>query len=65
MIRESAAIDDPLLLDVSRVGLLYTGMATLTADPFSKLERNIVRLRLEYEALPWVRDVRGAYSISA
>lgn len=46
------------------LGPLYVGTGTVMADPYSKLERNLVRLRVEIEALAFVRDIRGGYLIA-
>ena len=53
-----------VLLDPALLGPLYVGTGTVMADPYSKLERNLVRLRVEVEALAFVRDFRGAYLIA-
>jgi hypothetical protein len=43
---------------------LYVGTGTVLVDPYSKRERNLVRLRVEIEALAFIRDARGAYLIA-
>ena len=59
VIRESESVTDPAIL-----GPLFVGTGTVLVDPYSSMERNVVRLRVEIEALAFVRDARGAYVIS-
>ena len=54
-----------MLIDPAVLGVLYTGTGTILADPYSAMERNLVRVRIEGEALFHVRDVAGAYVIAA
>jgi hypothetical protein len=63
-IRESESITDPILIDPVLIGPLAIGTGTVMADAFTKMERNIIRLRVEIEALAFVRDPRGAYVIA-
>jgi hypothetical protein len=53
----------PLLIDRAILGVVYSGMATFLADPFSGLDTNEVRLRVEMEALLHIRDIAGAFLI--
>jgi len=52
-----------MLIDPAVLGVLYTG--TILTDPYSAMERSLVRVRIEGEALFHVRDVAGAYVIAA
>ncbi len=61
---ESPAVDDPILIDPARLGVLLTGAGSLVADPYSGLERNVVRLRCEVEAVAHIRSAAGAYVIA-
>lgn len=48
------------------LGVLYRGRASILVDPYSGMDTNDVRLRVEMEALLHVRDViAGAYVIEA
>ena len=60
---EVPGLTKPLLIDPTAAGVLYLGAARVFADPFSGLAKNEVRLRVECEALMWVRDANGLYSI--
>ena len=62
---EAAGLSAPTLLDPAILGAMYTGMATVLADPFTSLDTNEVRLRIEMEGLLHVRDIQGAYVIDA
>jgi hypothetical protein len=64
VIRESEAVGDPVLIDPAIIGALHVATGTVTPDPYSKLERNLVRVRVEIEALFFGRDHRGAYLIT-
>jgi hypothetical protein len=64
VIRESESVSDPTLLDPAILGPLFVGTGTVLVDPYSSMERNVVRLRVEIEALCFVRDARGAYVIA-
>jgi len=63
VIRESETVTNPTLLDRALLGPLYVGTGSVLVDPYSSMERNVVRLRVEIEALAFVRDARGAYVI--
>ena len=54
-----------MLIDPAVLGVLYTGTGTILTDPYSAMERNLVRVRIEGEALFHVRDIAGAYVIAA
>jgi hypothetical protein len=54
----------PVLLDPMILGAMYSGMAMVQADPFTGLDTNEVRLRVEAEALCHIRDIQGAHVIS-
>lgn len=62
---ESPTVTDPLVIDPVVLGVLYTGIGTILTDPFSSMQKNLVRVRLEGEALFHVRDIAGAYVIAA
>jgi hypothetical protein len=40
-----AAVSDPLLVDPRAVGLDYSGEGSVLVDPYSSMERNLVRAR--------------------
>jgi hypothetical protein len=61
---ESPAVDDPLVLDPARLGVLYAGTGTILADPYSGMESNLVRVRVEVEAYLHVRNDASAYVIA-
>jgi hypothetical protein len=61
---ESPTVTDPLVIDPVVLGVLYTGTGTILTDPYSSMERNVVRVRVEGEALFHVRDIAGAYVIA-
>ena len=55
-----------MVLDPAMLGVLYRGRASILVDPYSGMDTNDVRLRVEMEALLHVRDViAGAYVIEA
>jgi hypothetical protein len=45
--------------------LLYVGDASGLVDPYTKLERNLVRIRVEIERLLHVRNIDGALVLDA
>ena len=59
-------MDDPLLVDPLRLGVVYTGGGTLLVDPFGpNLKVNQVSIRAEAEAQFHVRNaLQGAYVIA-
>ncbi|MCW3064782.1 MAG: hypothetical protein JWN32_1954 [Solirubrobacterales bacterium] len=60
---ESPTISAPLLLDPALLGVFYSAMGTILADPYTGLTSNQVRVRVEIDGLLHVRDVSGAYLI--
>jgi hypothetical protein len=52
---------EPVLLDPEMLGLLYTASGRLLVDPFSAMDTNEVRLRLEFDGLTHVRNISGAF----
>ena len=62
---ESPTVADPLVIDPALLGVLYTGIGTLLTDPYSSMEKNLVRVRLEGEALFHVRDIAGCHVIAS
>jgi len=59
VIRESESVTDPTLLDPAILGPLYVGTGTVLADPYSSMERNVVRIRVEVEALAFRAKCSG------
>jgi hypothetical protein len=57
-------LDKPTLLDPLTLGYLYLGGARFQVDPWSGLDTNLLRARLECEVLLHVRNAVGAYRIS-
>jgi hypothetical protein len=55
----------PILIDPTILGVNYYSLGTLLVDPFSKAQTNQVNVRLEFDVLFHVRDVSGAYALSA
>ncbi len=60
---ESEAVDKPLILDPLRLGILLTGAGSILSDPYSGMERNLIRLRCEVECVASIRSATGAYVI--
>jgi hypothetical protein len=60
-----AAGADPLLIDSSRLGVLYQGLLKFAADPYSGFRENLVTLRLEINVLMHVRLATAAHRIAA
>ena len=63
LVRETPELagDDPLLLDVGRLGVLYTGSGSIVIDPYGdNLRHNLVAARVELGARAHVRDILGA-----
>jgi hypothetical protein len=63
-VREVPSVSDPLLVDPTRLGVLYSGGGSVLVDPYSSLQTNQVRVRVELEAEPHVRDLLGAFVIA-
>ena len=63
-IRESEAIEDPILLDPALIGPLHVATGTVLYDPYTGMKRNVVAVRVELDALFFGRDPRGAYVIA-
>ena len=61
---EVANLTDPLLIDPALLGVLYQGNASVLVDPFTGLDTNEVRVRVEADGLLHVRDIAGAYVIA-
>jgi hypothetical protein len=65
-VREVPDVSAPLLVDPRALGLIYTGDGTVLVDPYSSMERNLVRVRVEVEAKMHVRNVgQGAFAIAS
>jgi hypothetical protein len=60
---ENPQITAPVLIDPALLGVLYTELGTLLVDPFTSLEKNLVRLRAEFTGLFHVRSPEAAYVI--
>jgi hypothetical protein len=58
-----AGLTQPLLIDPELLGALYAGTGTILLDPYSGMSENLVRLRLEFDALFHVRQPMGAYIV--
>jgi hypothetical protein len=56
-------ITAPMLIDPQLLGAVYGGRGTLLVDPYTGMDTNEVRVRVEIEALFHVRDIAGAYVI--
>jgi hypothetical protein len=61
---EVPGLESPMLLDPAILGAFYAGQATVLADPYTQIDVNGVRLRVEMEALGHIRDRQGAYIIA-
>lgn len=55
----------PILIDPYLLSVLYLGGATVLVDPYTGMEENTVRVRVEIEGLHHIRDAAGAYIIEA
>jgi hypothetical protein len=62
---ESASIVTPMLVDPTRLGVLYAGSVTLLTDPYSGFTKNTTDIRIEGNVLFHIRDINGAYEITA
>ncbi len=60
---ETAQATSPIVLDTSLVGVLYAQTGTFVVDPYSGLDTNVSRVRLEANVLFHVRDAAGAYLV--
>jgi len=63
-IHESPAVDDPIVLDPARLGVVYTGSGSITVDPYSGMKRNVIALRIEVQCLAHIRNAISAYVIA-
>jgi hypothetical protein len=64
-VREAPAVSAPLLVDPRGLGVVYTGQGTVLVDPYSSMERNLVRVRVEVEAVMHIRNIgQGAFQIA-
>jgi hypothetical protein len=61
---EVPGLEVPTLLDPALAAQMYLGLAKMLIDPYSGLDTNTVRLRLEVESLLHIRDVAGVYQIA-
>jgi hypothetical protein len=55
----------PVLIDPLVLGVVYFSLGTLLVNPFVGASKNLVDVRLEFDCLTHIRDVSGAYAISA
>jgi hypothetical protein len=60
---ENPRITVPVLLDPALLGVLYSELGTLLVDPFTSMEKNLIRLRAEFTGLFHVRSAEAAYLI--
>jgi hypothetical protein len=70
IVRAGAGTEPPLLIDTSRIGVLYLGNLSIDVDPFAGLggknfAKNLVDLRAEQLALMHVRSPLAARRIAA
>jgi hypothetical protein len=63
--RRTAAATDPLLLDAAAIGVLFTGMMRIDADPYSGFSTNVTRLRIELNCVMHVRNIAAAHRVAA
>lgn len=64
MVESVATIgDDPLLVDTSRIGMLYLGALKVDLDPHSGFRSNLTDIRAETSGLMIVRDASAAFRI--
>jgi hypothetical protein len=63
LIERTSDDDPPMLIDPQRLGLLYTGMLGVLADPYSKMKKNLVDLRFEMSTLMHVRTADAVLKI--
>lgn len=54
----------PMAIDPQMTGVLYVGTGRILLDPYSSMKQNLVRIRLEVEALFHVRNILGAHVIA-
>ena len=64
-IRESTTVTDPLVIDPLLAAVLYIGNASILVDPYTGMKRNVVDIRIEFEAFLHVRDVSGLWTIAS
>jgi Phage capsid family len=64
-VREAPAVSAPLLVSPAQLGISYTGGGTVLADPYSSMERNLVRVRAEAEGTFHIRNIiQGAMIVT-
>jgi len=61
---EVADLEAPMVIDPLIAGVLYADIGTLLIDPYSGMDTNEVRIRVEINGLLHVRDVAGVYVIA-
>ena len=57
-------MDDPVLVDPRRAGVLYTGSGSVMVDNLSGLKTNVARIRTEIEALRHVCNPESFHVIA-
>lgn len=62
---EVADVEDPILIDPERLGVVRLGRLDTLIDPFTGFDVNLVNIRMEALASFHVRNDQGAYVISA
>jgi hypothetical protein len=60
---ESPKVTAPILIDPGLIGVLYAETGAILADPYTEMSKNLVRVRIEIDALFHVRAAAGAYLI--
>jgi hypothetical protein len=64
-VREVPGLAAPTLIDVDKLGVVYTGDGSVVVDPFTALTTNEVRVRVETAAVLHIRNpVQGAFVIA-
>jgi hypothetical protein len=56
-------LEAPTLIDPLLAGVLYTATGTVLVDPYSAMDSNQVRVRVEIDGLLHIRDISGVYVI--
>jgi hypothetical protein len=66
----AAGTEPPLLVDTTRIGVLYLGTMRIDLDPFagvsgSNFENNTTDIRCEVKVLMHVRSAKAAHRVAA
>jgi HK97 family phage major capsid protein len=60
---ESPRVTNPILIDPAILGVLYSEIAQILIDVFTKMSTNETRIRIEHTGLFHVRSAAGAYKV--